>query len=405
MKFLAPVLLAASLVACTSTQQRPAGEPAYATSLRPQIKQLMADMLVPGAVVAVRTPDRGNWTEAFGVRERGGKDSVTVDDYARIGSCTKTWTGQVILQLVEEGKIALSDPVSKYRKDVPNGDNITIEQLLDMRSGLYNYSETLPLNKALDDTPTRVWQPDELLALAYQEKPYFAPGKGYHYSNTNTVLLGLIIQQLTGMPVEKAFEERLFKPLGLTHMVMPALSDSSMPTPHPHGYQYGTNVATLDSQVLSAEDQAKAKAGTLVPRDKTDTNPSWGWTAGAGMATAGDLATYVKAMVTGRYLDADMLKKLLGSVRSTDPTNPQAASYGWGLAKLGPFYGHTGELPGFNTFMGYDPVTKITIVVWANLSAAPDGRPPANVIAKAIMDGLKDTGSTVQEGNVKGPLQ
>ncbi|WP_373191186.1 serine hydrolase domain-containing protein, partial [Mycobacterium marinum] len=83
-------------------------------------------------------------------------------------------------------------PVSKYRPDVPNGDNITIEQLLNMRSGLYNYSETPEVNEALDNDPQRVWTPDELLTIAYQNPPYFLPGAGYHYSNTNYVLLGLI---------------------------------------------------------------------------------------------------------------------------------------------------------------------------------------------------------------------
>lgn len=81
----------------------------------------------------------------------------------------------------------MDDPVSRHRPDVPNGDNITIDQLLTMRSGLYNYTETLDLNSAMDTDPQRVWQPDELLALAYRHPPYFAPGQGFHYSNTSTV--------------------------------------------------------------------------------------------------------------------------------------------------------------------------------------------------------------------------
>lgn len=96
---------------------------------------------VPSAVALLRTPS-GTVTAAYGTTELGGDDPVSADDHVRIGSVTKTWTATVVLQQVQEGKLALPDPVSKHRSDVPNGDAITIEQLLTVRSGLYNYTET-----------------------------------------------------------------------------------------------------------------------------------------------------------------------------------------------------------------------------------------------------------------------
>ena len=111
----------------------------YARSLRPKLEALVKEMLVPGAVVVVRSEKLGDWRATFGTQKRGGEQRVAVDDHIRIGSNTKTMTGTVVLQLVQEGKLRLDDPVSKYRRDVPNGETITIEHLLSMRSGLYNY--------------------------------------------------------------------------------------------------------------------------------------------------------------------------------------------------------------------------------------------------------------------------
>ena len=197
------------------SRQAPAGtapvartEPAYAADLKPKLQQILTETLAPGAVVLVRSPELGDWAATFGTRAIGSSEPITRADHVRIGSNTKTWTGTVVLQLVDEGKLALDDAVAKYRPDVPNGRNITIEHLLTMRSGLYNYSETLELNRTLDTDPTKAWTPDELLVLAYRHPPYFPPGQGYHYSNTNTVLLGLIVEQLTGSRLERELRRR-----------------------------------------------------------------------------------------------------------------------------------------------------------------------------------------------------
>ncbi|TQF66506.1 beta-lactamase family protein [Rhodococcus spelaei] len=357
------------------------------------------DLQLPGVVVLLRTP-KGEQTVTYGTTERGGGAPVGLDDHVRVGSNTKTWTGTVILQQVQEGKIALTDPVSKYRPDVPGGDGITIEQLLDMRSGLFNYSETLELNQTMDREPQKAWTPDELLALAYAHPPYFPPGQGYHYSNTNFILLGLIAEKIDGKPLPQIFQDRLFGPVGLKNTVFPELTSNAIPVPYSHGYMFGDNVLTMTDPAIPADMQAAAKAGTLAPHDVTDGNPSWAWAAGSGISTAHDLATWAEAQADGKVLDPEMQAKRMAAFQPTDPSKPGGPEYGLAMAKLGPLYGHTGELPGYNSFMGSDPASGVTLVVWANLAPAANGQDPASSIAKTIVDemfpptsGASQTGS------------
>ncbi|CAB3738223.1 D-aminopeptidase [Paraburkholderia phenoliruptrix] len=390
------LVLGAAVAGCGGDTLTPT-EPAFATAARPQIDALLAETLTPGAVVYVQSPS-GNWLESFGTAARGTHTPIPTNAHFRVGSVTKTWTGTVILQLVQEGKLALGDPVSKYIANVPNGDSITIEELLSMRSGLYNYSTSLAFNQTLDAQPNKVWTTKELLDIAFSQPVYFAPGTDFRYSNTNTVLLGLIIEQLTGMSAADAIRTRLFTPFGLTESYLPPQDDTSLRIPAPHGYQWGTNAETAESDALSPARQAAAKNGTLQPTDVTSVNTSWAWTAGSGISTITELAAYVQRMVGGGYLSADLQAQRLASCQSTQPSDPGAASYCLGLAKFGTFYGHTGEIPGFNTFMGYDPVTRTTIVTWATTAAAPDGTPPANGIARILMAELSKAAEVPSEG-------
>jgi D-alanyl-D-alanine carboxypeptidase len=224
-----------------------------------------------------------------------------------------------------------------------------------------------------------------VLAIAFRQPPLFAPGAAYSYSNTNFILLGVIIEQLTGDSVEAAFQQRIFGPLGLTETLMPPRTSNAISDPHPQGYQYGTNVETIASQALPAEQQARAIAGTLLPINVTDENPSWGWTAGAGISTAGDLARYVQALVGGGLLGSQMQAQRLASMQPTNPADSTGTSFGLALAKFGPMYGFIGDIPGYNAFMGYDPDRALTVVVWSSLGYAPDGQPPATELGKAII--------------------
>ncbi|WP_433601774.1 serine hydrolase domain-containing protein [Nocardia sp. CA-135953] len=371
----------------TSTQSTaPGGEPAYAAAIRPVITTLMKDNAIPGAVVVVKSPKRGDWAAAFGTRAIGTSEPIEVDDYFRVGSNTKTMTSTVILQLAQEGKLSLDDPIGKYWPGVPNGDRITIAQLNEMRSGLYSYTFDPQFNAALDNEPQKVYTPEELLAIAFAHPVNFQPGEKFEYSNTNFILLGLVIEKLTKMTAAESFQKRVFEPLSLGHTSLPAPTDSSIPDPHPQGYAFGTNVSTIDTYALPAAEQAEAVAGTLKPSNQTNINVSWAWTAGGAISTAADLATYVKALVGGGLLDAKMQKTRLDSIQPIDPADPDQAGYGLGIVRFGThLIGHDGQLPGFMTFMGHDPASDLTIVVATNLATVPSGEGSALVLVKGML--------------------
>ena len=364
-----------------ASSQSAASEPAYAAALARAMTQAMKDNAVPGIVILVRSP-KGDWSTVLGTSEIGTNKPWTLDDHFRIGSNTKTMTGTVILQLAQEGKLALTDPVSKYIPGVPNGDKITIANLAEMRSGLYSYTSDTKFNQTLDKEPKKAWAPAELLRIAFSHPVNAAPDTEFEYCNTNTVLLGLIIEKVTGMSASDSFKKRIFEPLGLKQTSLPLPSEWALPNPHPQGYQFLTNAETIDSYEVPKDKLGAALDGTFKPLNETDSSPSWAWTAGGAISTAGELATYVKTLVGGGLLDAKMQKIRFDSVRPIT----SGAGYGLGIAQFGPMYGHDGQLPGFSSFMAYDPKTQTTLIIGANLSAEPThGANAATELAKAAM--------------------
>jgi D-alanyl-D-alanine carboxypeptidase len=364
--------------------------PAYAATLQREIPALMKANAIPGVVILIKSKDQGDWSATFGIRELGTTEPMLMEDSFRIGSNTKTMTSTVILQLVQEGKLKLDDPISKFRPDVPNGENITIAELSEMRSGLYSYTSSKEFNATLDNEPQKAWTPDELLAIAFAEPPLSPPGQVYNYSNTNIVLLGVVIEQLTGMPVAEAFQKRIFEPLGLKHTSMPAATDASLPTPHPQGYQFGTNVQDLDSYAVPPAQLPAALDGSLPPINNTNANPSWAFTAGAAISTPEDLATYVKALVEGGLLDEATQKLRLDSIKPLSADGPKGLGYGLGIVEFAPtIFGHDGQIPGYSTFMSHDTAKGNTIIIGTNLSASPvNGNNAALELAKSVLVAL-----------------
>jgi D-alanyl-D-alanine carboxypeptidase len=348
------------------------------------------ELLVPGAIILLRTP-QGEFTVADGTTLLGAKSPPRADTHFRAASNTKTMTAAVIMQLAQENKLSLDDSVSKYVSGVPNGDHITIAELLEMRSGLYNYSNAAAIWESMDRHPDRVWTPAQLLALAFAHSPNFAPGTAYEYNNTNYVLLGLIIEKVGGKPLAQAMHDRLFEPLRLQHTALPASTVNTLPDPYSHGYLYGSaSVAMVGTPPYSLQVQAAARAGTLLPKDYTGLNHSFAAAAGGVISTANDLATWIQALVGGRVLDATYQRRWLDSPQPEDPNKPDGQQYGYGITKLhwGPntMYFHGGETPGFNSFMGYDPGNQVTLVVWTNLTVSLDEQPTANALMLKVLD-------------------
>jgi D-alanyl-D-alanine carboxypeptidase len=372
------------------------GMAASATNLKPiepltlqnTVAATARELLLPGAMVLLRTP-QGTFAFGVGATELGGTTPPRADTSFRIASNTKTMTAAVIVQLVQEGKLRFDDRVSHYVQGIPNGDDITIRQLLKMRSGLSNYTSEPELAQSLDRDSTRVWTAEELLALAFKHPPAFAPGTEYDYCNTNYLLLGLIAEKLEGKPLVRIFQDRLFRPLGMKATLLPASTSNAIPEPYTHGYLYGSSSYALVDAPYPADLIAAAEAGTLKPNDDTHQNPSYAFAAGGVISTADDLATWMRALVGGKVLDAAYQRQWLDSPEPQDPGAPESQQYGYGISLMtfGPnrVYFHGGEMPGYNSFMGYDPVNDVTLIIWTSLTVSLDGQPTANTLMLKLL--------------------
>ena len=367
----------------------PALKPIDPAALQAAVEGLAKELLLPGAMVLLHTP-QGNFVFGYGTTALGVTNPPRGDTHFRAASNTKTMAAAVIVQLVAEGKLRFDDPISKYVPAVPNGDNITIGQLIKMRSGLYNYSTAPEISESLDHDPDRVWTNAELLAIAFKQPPNFAPGAEFEYCNTNYILLGLVAEKIEGQPLAGIFQKRLFGPLGMKNTLLPAAASNAMPEPYAHGYLYGGSSYALVDAPYPADLQAAAKAGTLKPNDDTWQNPSAYFAAGGVISTADDLATWMRGLVGGKVFNADYQRQWLESPEVEDPSNPKSLQYGYGITVItfGPnrVYFHGGEMPGYNSFMGYDPINDVTLVIWTNLTLALDARPTANTLMLKMLD-------------------
>ncbi|HSP97273.1 MAG TPA: serine hydrolase domain-containing protein [Candidatus Dormibacteraeota bacterium] len=368
-----------------STHGASALKPIDQAAVEASVDASARDLLVPGAVVLLRTP-QGEFTATYGSVERGSAEPPGPDSHFRIGSVTKSMTAAVILQLAQEGALHLDDPVAKYRPHVPDGARIAISQLLNMHSGLYNYTADPDFWPTLDGNRTRQWTPDELLAIAFRHESH-DPGP-YDYCNTNTVLLGLIAEQLDHKPLSQVFRDRLFVPLGMIETMLPDAQSTTIPEPRARGYVYDSIIHVFLPVPYSPEIEAAARAGTLAPIDFTDLNPTWAWAAGGVVSTARDLATWIEALVGGELLNAKYQRIWRESLRPIDRGQANGQQYGYGIVRLsvGPnrIFFHNGELPGYNTFAGYDPVNRVTMVGWASLPVAVDNRSPEGPAERII---------------------
>jgi D-alanyl-D-alanine carboxypeptidase len=314
----------------------------------------------PGVVVGIWIPGEGSYVATRGVSDTKTGQPIRIEDHFRIGSITKTFTATLLLILADEKRLGLDDPVSKYVAWVPNGDRITLRMLADMTSGLHNYTEDDAWVKTAFSDFKRVWTPRELVDVGIKHPPDFPPGKGWHYSNTNYVLLGMILERVTGKKIQDSFDEKLFKPLKLEQTSWPV--GATLPKPYAHG----TTVQTLDDKL----------------DDATHRNPSWAFTAGELVSTMADLRTWVVSYATGSLVSPEMQKQRLAWM--TMPPNSPERAYGIGIGIDHGWLGHTGELPGYNCSAFYLPDKKAVIVVMVNSDIPADRANPAPTIMKAL---------------------
>lgn len=325
-------------------------------------------MGIPGLIVSVHTPDGASWQAALGVSDVATRTPMDVADHVRIGSITKSLTATVILQLAQEGRLRLDDPLAPYFPGVQT-NRATIRQALQLTSGIADYTTDAFLN-ALAVAPQRVWSPAELVGLIADEPPMFPAGSSWYYSNTNYVILGMIAEQVTGAPLGRLITDRIFTPLGMTGCSFPAATDTTIPAPSSRGYMLST---TWDRPPTPP-----APLPALV--DVTDFNPSWAAGAGQAICTVDDLVVWARALATGELLDADIQAQRL----TWYPTGDPHAKYGLGVVNINGLVGHNGEISGFMSQAARRESDGTVIVVLSNLMLAPDLTEPATAISELI---------------------
>jgi D-alanyl-D-alanine carboxypeptidase len=315
----------------------------------------------PGAIVGIWVPERGSLVKTYGVSDVETGVAPTERDTFRIASNTKTFVATVILQLVDEGLIGLDTPISAFDFDFPQSETATVAQLLGMTSGIFSYTEDETFAADYVANPMMPgFTPQDALALARAHDPYFAPGEGFHYSDTNLIIAGMIAEQLTGTSLPALLAERIFTPQ-LLHATSFPVSDPAMPDPHMRGY-----TPAVDDQPML---------------DATESNPDVGWAAGAMISSLTDLSVWVELLTTGTLLSPETQAARL-QVMPIAEESP--LHYGLGIMELYGFYGHNGGIAGYSSIMLYAPDDGATIVIATNLSDEHGGG--ADTIAMGLIE-------------------
>ncbi|MFJ4654453.1 serine hydrolase domain-containing protein [Nocardia sp. NPDC088792] len=318
------------------------------------------DVGVTGVQVNLVAADGSNAVVTSGVADIASKSPVPPDGYFRMASATKTFTATVILQLVGEGKLALDDTVDKWLPGVVQGNGndgtkITVRQLLNHTSGVFyappfDLSSPTDYRQHADDAPA----PAEVVAASMQHRPTFAPGTGWSYSNTGYLLLGLIIDKVTGKPWFEEVNSRIITPLGLKHTSYPGAA-TTIPTPHATGYTQwpsGGLADTTDGRIGQFADSA-----------------------GALITTTADLNTFFRALLGGRLLHPEQLAEMKQTVDTDDEIRSvfPGARYGLGLFSVelscgGRYWMHGGDITGYKTRDGVtDDGTRSVVISMSTL--------------------------------------
>ncbi|WP_149552060.1 serine hydrolase domain-containing protein [Streptomyces marokkonensis] len=336
---------------------KPAGD-----SLRQQTNAIQRTGTV--GVIARSTGPRGSRHATAGVADRRTGRAAHPGDTFRIASATKTFVATVVLQLVGEGRLSLDDTVEDLLPGVVSGNGndgsrITVRQLLNHTSGLFNYTADFPvLTDAAAFRAGRfdTWTDAQLVALAMRHAPNSEPGTKWEYSNTNYTLAGMIIERTTGRSWQREVTRRIIRPLGL-HDTYAPVTYPGMPRRHLRGYSAFGGGRTIDVTAF---------------------NPSGAGAAGGMISTTGDLSRFYSALMRGGLLEPAELAAMKTTVRAgeLDDVWP-GARYGLGLMQVdltcgGSYYSHAGDIPGYMTRNGFSEDGRHVVVV----EATGDGSAP-----------------------------
>ncbi|WP_406118039.1 serine hydrolase domain-containing protein [Streptomyces sp. NBC_00989] len=369
-------VLTGALTACTaataaqdtaSASAGRTGVPAAEEARLATLAQQVVDAGAPGVLVRVDN-GRGQATsiarQASWARD---EHTLTVNDEFRMGSNTKTMVATVVLQLVAEHRLKLTDPVEKWLPGlIPNGSAITLRMLLDHTSGLYNIipgdAEVLKTFTGQDNRP---WTPEELLAAGVRHDPLFPPGTKYSYSNTGYIALGLVVEKATGHRLSDLVQERIAGPLQLRNTYLVNSADRARSPRLAHGYEPGpSHLAPVLWPGIPAGTVfvGPARPGGYI--DASWINENTEWAAGSMVSSAQDWARFDTALMSGKLLPAAQLKEMKTTV-AEESGNPNR--YGLGLEKkatpCGTVWGHDGQAPGYSSWAYADDTGRRTVSV------------------------------------------
>jgi D-alanyl-D-alanine carboxypeptidase len=293
-----------------------------------------------GVSAAVRWADGSRWEGASGFADETAGVALTAADTMRVGSITKTYVAAAVLLLAEGGVLALDDPAARHLPDLGLDRAITIRHLLSHHSGLWNYTDD-PGVMFADPPPA----PEDLVAMSLDRRQVFDPGEAFAYSNTNYIVLGLVIEAVTGERVHRVLRDRVLEPLGLEETFLA-------------GAERGT--VTAFPYADPARDSAYAGIEAAA------------WTAGAMVAPPGDLVDFAAGLFGGDLLSVPSLDQMTNALDDSGG----GAAYGLGvdLLEMGgrDVWGHGGGIPGFISGMFYVPGTGLAVAVTANDMAGGD---------------------------------
>ena len=348
----------------------PALDGALAGELQRALDDAVEDGFVPGAVLSVSMPGYAPWSGASGLADRARGRAMAPDTPVRIASVSKMFTAVVVLQLVEEGRLMLDDPIATWLPDsVPSGGRITVRQLLQHTSGLYDYLEDRRLIGEMQRDTGYEWQPQDLVDYAARF-PQRAIGR-WDYSSTNYVVLGMLAERVTGQPLARQVRQRIFDPLGMHHAAF--LPQEPVPADLAHGYSYEND--------LTASSMSFAFA-----------------TANLAMTTS-DLDRFGRALFSEDLLRADTRDIMLGQfVSGRGQYDMPALEYGLGVMRnrlpIGPdpngerrpagadlVLGHIGGYGGFRSVLWYAPDSGAVIAIGVN-----QAQTDPNDLAAAVLD-------------------
>ena len=350
----------------------PFAQPAATAAVQPSDFDAQADAILhaaypadgPGAAAIVMRGGRVVYARGRGLADVEARRPITPDTVFRLGSITKQFTAALILQLVGEGRISLDDPVSRFFPDYPQpGAGATVRQLLNHTSGIQSYTG-IP-GWMVEANTNRPYTTAEMIALFRDRPAQFRPGERWDYNNSGYVLLGAIVEEVTGKPWHEVLAERITRPLGLTTIA------------------YGVTGETVPAMARGYSEGADG----VRPAQGIHMSVPHG--AGALVGTVGDLARWAQALHGGRVVPPALYQEM---IRATALPNGASHPYGYGLGigdvRGRPAIGHGGGIFGFSTDSTYVPSEDLFVAVFANSDDAPT--PPSIAVRRLAAVALGD---------------